>query len=72
MIEVKGSEVRVCGMGAEVMFEYQVLTTSLSFHIKEMGIPTEKVNRVMTTAFMKGMTLEAEFEDMKKEGEDDG
>lgn len=70
MINVEREKVKVYGMGPTVLAEFTVLTSSLKNKIKELGIPEEETNRVMTKAFMSGMTAEAIFEPVK-EGEDD-
>ena len=70
MINVEREKVKVYGMGPTVLTEFTVLTSSLKNKIKELGVPEEDANWVMTKAFMSGMTAEALFEPVK-EGEDD-
>ena len=69
MIYVEREKIKVYGMGTTVLAEFTVLTSSLKNKIKELEVPEEDVNRVMTKAFMSGMTAEARFEPVK-EGED--
>ena len=69
MINVEREKVKVYGKGHTVLAEFTVLTSSLKNTIKKLGVSEEDINRLMTKAFMLGMTAE-DLSEPVKEGED--